>query len=71
MKAIISESDCLKKKFIVHWNDWNRMNFCCLLKNKKIIIPDPHNAKEHDESFLTKKNESDIENVLKSIYTKI
>ena len=47
------------------------MNFCCLLKNKKIIIPDPHNAKEHDESFLTKRNESDIENVLKSIYTKI
>ena len=63
MKTIINELNFLKKTVIVHWKAWKKKEEKkdLLFANKLIEkVPDPHNAKQHYESFLRKKNRKSV-----------
>ena len=50
-------TDFLEKTVIIQWNTWEKKKDLLLLANKLIAkVPDPRNAIEHYQSFITKKN---------------
>ena len=59
LKNIIKELDFLRKTVIIQGNICKKD--LLLLANKLIEkIPDPHNAKEHCQSFIRKKNTKSV-----------
>ena len=60
LKTIINNLDFLRKTVISQWNVWKK-NDLLLLATKLIEkVPDPHDAKEHYQSFIRKKNRKSV-----------
>ena len=60
LKTITNNLDFLRKTVISQWNVWKK-NDLLLLATKLIEkVPDPHDAKEHYQSFIRKKNRKSV-----------
>ena len=57
LKTIINELNFLRKAVAIQWNVWKKdlLLLATKLTEKR---PDPHNAKEHNWSFIWKKTQN-------------
>ena len=55
LKTTINKLDFLKKKVTIQWTVWEQI-FVTVWKQIYRKISDPHNHKEHHQSFIRKKN---------------
>ena len=60
LKTIINNLDFLRKTVISQWNVWKKKDLLLLATKLIEKVPDPHDAKEHYQSFIRKKNRKSV-----------
>ena len=60
LKTIINNLNFLRKTVISQWNVWKKKDLLLLATKLIEKVPDPHDAKEHYQSFIRKKNRKSV-----------